>query len=165
MIKVKVEGIEQLTRDLMTMMVRHRPLFAKMLRHIGRTVQRTAVANAPKSPTKGQYAATLKGKRKSKASNMRFNPGGLERSIVFAVRENAFAVDVYVPVNSEAGKYAYKMHESHYDLGPGSEAKQKQQGRTIGREYLTRALDEEGPNITASIQSYVDEMAEKENRS
>jgi hypothetical protein len=177
MMTVKIEGIEALERDLTNMARTHQSLFVRALTHIGRTVQRAAKLNAPKSPTKSQYVGELnrqrelraaqgKKSRKAKSSSNRsdFAPGGLERSIRYEVRPFIGAVDIFVPVNSEAGQYAERMHETNYKLGPGSLAKKKQQSRAIGRDYITRAVTDEELNIMAALQSFVDDMAEAENR-
>jgi hypothetical protein len=42
----------------------------------------------------------------------------------------------------EGLKYARKMHEGRYNLGPGSRAKQASAGVEVGRKYLDRAYDE-----------------------
>ena len=50
---------------------------------------------------------------------------------------------IRVPVNATSSEYAIKMHEDNYNLGPNSIGKQAQTGQTVGRKFITRALDEE----------------------
>lgn len=43
-----------------------------------------------------------------------------------------------VIVKSENVPYAIYMHEKHYDLGPGSEAKDRSGEHRVGRKFVTR---------------------------
>lgn len=49
---------------------------------------------------------------------------------------------IYIPANSPAADYALYMHESHYNLGEQSLAKQAKVNVVVGRKYLERALNE-----------------------
>ncbi len=74
---------------------------------IGNFVQGKAVAYAPRSQTKAEYVATLKGGVTKRATSS-FHPGQLKKSIqqeVFADR-----VEIGVPSNIPAGRYAEKVH-------------------------------------------------------
>lgn len=55
------------------------------LTKVGILVQRDSIANAPCSPTKGQYKKTLKTARGRKRSTFKATPGGLEKSIKYEV--------------------------------------------------------------------------------
>lgn len=54
--------------------------------------------------------------------------------------EKSYAATVYIPVNSPAAHYAVKMHETEYNLGKNSLAKQQKVGVTVGPKYITRAI-------------------------
>jgi len=56
------------------------------------------------------------------------------------VFEKSYAATVYIPVNSPASHYAVKMHETEYNLGKNSIAKQAKVGVTVGPKYITRAI-------------------------
>ena len=78
-------------------------------------------------------------------------PGGLMRSITFA--SDAEKAEVFVASNSEAGKYAKKMHDdkglSWWNRGPGTEAK----GPQADHKFILRAIQDEGENMAKIIDS------------
>jgi len=65
--------------------------------------------------------------------------------------EKSYAATVYIPVNSPASHYAVKMHETEYNLGPNSLAKQQKVGVTVGPKYITRAILDNRENINKII--------------
>ena len=65
-----------------------------------------------------------------------YRDGDLERSISFKTGRNY--VDVMVPANSAAGRYAKIMHDGEYNLGKKSELK----GGGVGRLYIKRAIND-----------------------
>ena len=177
MIKVDIDGIQELRARLQTMLQRHYSLFKNALDEVGFVVQEAAIRRAPKSPTKEQYLKELnlkrlgrlvqgKKPRKSKSTTNRsdLNPGGLERSIRKRVSTVGGYVDVYVPVNAEAGKYAFRMHEDKYKLGIGSRQKQRG-GVMVGRKYIERGAEDKQRDIFDILESFVDDMVTSENRS
>lgn len=68
------------------------------------------------------------------------------------VYEKSHAAVVYVPSNSPASEYAIPMHENNYNIGPDSQMKQTKTGKTVGRKYITRAMDENHDKIVKLIQ-------------
>jgi hypothetical protein len=129
---------------------------------VGALVKDTAVKYAPKSPTQAEKrkrstatAAQWKAarKRRSARSTSRTTPGGLMRSIEFKATPE-FA-EVYVAANSEAGKYAFAIHElkgtAWKKRGPGTEAK----GAKADDKFITRAVQDNQANIAKIIQSGV----------
>ena len=66
--------------------------------------------------------------------------------------EKSHAAVVYVPSNSPASEYAIPMHENNYNIGPDSQMKQTKTGKTVGRKYITRAMDENHDRIVKLIQ-------------
>ena len=73
--------------------------------------------------------------------NAPYRDGYLERAIDFNTGKDF--VDIFVPVNSYAGKYAKRMHDSEYNLGEKSRAK----GSRAGRLYIKRAIDDNRDKI------------------
>ena len=67
------------------------------------------------------------------------------------------AAVIYVPANHQASSYAIKMHEGTYNLGPGSVAKQIRVGKTVGRKFITRALDNKRERLRKIIERYFKE--------
>lgn len=57
---------------------------------------------------------------------------GVDRRKVFTVSASAI---------NDGFDYAPAMHEGEYNLGPGSERKQSKSNFTVGRKYLSRAVD------------------------
>lgn len=68
------------------------------------------------------------------------------------VYEKSHAAVVYVPSNSPASEYAIPMHENNYNIGPDSQMKQAKTGKTVGKKYITRAMDENHDKIVKLIQ-------------
>jgi hypothetical protein len=84
------------------------------------------------------------GKRKFSYTRQKKNPGGLTRSIRVEFQGDE-AAHVFVPTNSEAGKYARYIHDQRYikwrNLGPGSVAKASG-GKPVGEKFIERAYSE-----------------------
>lgn len=89
-----------------------------------------------------------------------FKEGHLTESIrgeVEKERDGNMIGIVYVPSNHQAASYAVKMHEGTYNLGPGSVAKQQRVGKTVGRKFITRALDNKQDRLRKIIKRYFKE--------
>ena len=100
---------------------------------VGEFVKRQAVLNAPISPTKTQYIASLKtGKLRTKSRT--FNPGSLQNSIHYKATKSRIRLIAQTP-------YAQRMERSRYNLGPGSRAKSGK-GHQVGRQYLRRSVED-----------------------
>ena len=79
--------------------------------------------------------------------------GNLANSITgeaLAYRKSWAAV-VYVPINSQASRYAVPMHENEYRLGENSLAKQDKVAVAVGPRYLARAVEDNQDKIKAII--------------
>jgi hypothetical protein len=81
----------------------------RMLTAIGTIVLGKSRAYAPRSMTKSEYVATLKG-GKTKRATSSFTSGSLKSSITSEVFKDR--VEIGVPSNSKAGAYAEKVHET-----------------------------------------------------
>ena len=66
--------------------------------------------------------------------------------------EKSHAAVIYVPSNSPASEYAIAMHENNYNIGPDSQMKQAKTGKTVGKKYISRTLDENHDRIIRIIQ-------------
>lgn len=126
----------------------------RALYRAGALVKDTAVRYAPKSPTtqerkrmskatKAQWAAAKA--RRSARSTSRDTPGGLMRSIQFkATKDNA---EIFVAANSEAGRYAFAIHElkgkTWKNRGVGTIAK----GSQADDKFITRAIKDREEDI------------------
>jgi len=112
-------------------------------------VHKDAVRNAPRSPLQRQKNSQRKTKgdtsgRKKPTATTRAKPQGLERSISFAVDASKLEGSVFVSANSEAGKYAKRIHDERYktwqNLGIGSRGKPAT-GQGVGEKFIERAVD------------------------
>ncbi|NMD86296.1 hypothetical protein HF882_06825 [Victivallis vadensis] len=99
-----------------------------------------------------EVAADLSGEAKDRAP---LREGFLTEAIRGeAGTENGRAVAVIsVPSNSQAAPYAVKMHEEEYELGENSRAKQLRTGKTVGRKFISRAIDDNRDRIRKIIES------------
>ena len=116
-----------------------------------------AKLNCPRSPKREELDALRNTDRKVKRkprAHSRPSPGGLIRSIDSA--SNSAGAAVYVAANSEAGKYARKMHDdkgvSWFKRGPGTVAR----GARADAKFISRAIDENQTQIRVIIDSELD---------
>ena len=107
---------------------------------------REAKANAPRSPTMKQQSATLKRKKRTAR---RMLPGGLEKSIEYEATETGCSV--FVASNSQAGKYAKRIHDEKgvtwRNRGPGTIAK----GQRADDKFIERAIRDNAQNFAHII--------------
>ena len=103
---------------------------------------RESKANAPRSPTMKQHSATLKRKKRTAR---RMLPGGLEKSIEYEATETGCSV--FVARNSQAGKYAKRIHDEKgvtwRNRGPGTIAK----GARADEKFIERAIKDNVQNF------------------
>ena len=103
---------------------------------------REAKANAPRSPTMKQHSATLKRKKRTAR---RMLPGGLEKSIEYEASETGCSV--FVARNSQAGRYAKRIHDekgvSWRNRGAGTIAK----GSRADDKFIERAIRDNAQNF------------------
>lgn len=107
---------------------------------------------APRSPTVGDIrkatgrAMTI---RKARGTS-RPKPGGLERSIEFEA--DATSATVFVAANSEAGAYAFKIHElkgvEWYNRGIGTISK----GPKADDQFIVRAIRDNAKDAFAILE-------------
>lgn len=115
-------------------------------------VHNDAVRNAPRSPTQKQKNSQRKTKRNTKRSKKatattRAKPGGLERSIGQDVNDARCEGTVFVPINSEAGRYAVRIHDEKGTKwqyrGKGTEKK----GGRADEKFIERAVIDDEPKV------------------
>ena len=120
----------------------------------------TVLADVPRrtSGALREIAAEVSGEAKDLAP---FREGHLTESIRSEVVNDssghATAAVVYIPANHQAASYAVKMHEGTYNLGKGSVMKQQRVGKTVGRKFITRALDNKRERLRRIIEYYFEE--------
>lgn len=124
---MRIEGVNEISGGLARLNRVIAEKHAIALRRATLLVHRESVMNAPRSPTSAQLFRLRKTKgktRRNPGAHSRPKPGGLRRSIEFDVKPK-FG-EVYVALNSEAGKYAAKIHDERYitwtNRGPGTVA-------------------------------------------
>lgn len=144
------------------------PTLSRANYRIGALVKDTAVKYAPKSPTtaerkkrsnatKAQWKAAAK--RRKKRSTSRDKPGGLMRSITFL--SNPRHSEIFVALNSEAGKYAIRIHDekgrSWHKRGPGTVAK----GPEADDKFIERAVKDNENDILKILQNEAEKAIQK----
>lgn len=65
----------------------------------------------------------------------------------------SIATVIFVPSNAPSSEYAIPMHEGFYRLGPDSLLKQAKVNVSVGRKYITNAIDDNRRDITIIIRS------------
>lgn len=126
----------------------------RMLYRAGALVRDTAVRYAPKSPTMAEKEARSTGtkaqreagkRRRQDRATSRPMPGGLMRSIEMRATESN--AEIFCAANSEAGKYAWRIHEEKgktwFRRGVGTVAK----GAKADDKFIERALKDNAENI------------------
>jgi len=164
-VDVKLIGFDRVLKDLARVKNEAPKSLERIHYRISTRWRDFAVRYAPKSPTdkerKKQSRATAAQwkaarKRRSKTSTSRRKPGGLMHSIT--ARSNEKFAEVFVPVNSEAGGYAFKMHEEKgqtwFKRGAGTIAK----GAKADAKYITRAGEDEAPRFIEIINDELERL-------
>ena len=95
----------------------------------------------------------------SKGSKDRPMPGGLMRSIT--MRSTDSLVEVFVPANSPAGQYTFKIHEEKgirwKERGPGTQAK----GPQADDKFITRAATDKRNEFRLIVESEIAKALQK----
>ncbi len=122
----------------------------------GMIAKREAVRNAPRSSTQSTKNNLRKTSRRRKAderSTGRAKPGGLERSV--SMTHGSDNAEVFIATNSEAGKYAFRMHEqkgiSWHERGPGT----IQKGGRADDKFIERAINENQDEFAKIIKTEI----------
>lgn len=144
----------------------------RMMYRIGAAVKDTAVKYAPKSPTQAEKrkastatAAQWKAAkaRRNARSTTRAAPGGLMRSIAFKSDRNS--AEIFVAANSEAGKYAFAIHElkgvTWHNRGVGTVAK----GAKADEKFIERAIADKEDAIRAIAEDQMNKAITQANGS
>jgi hypothetical protein len=91
---------------------------------------------------------------KDPRSTTRPMPGGLMKSIAFSSSDSH--AEIFVPSNSPAGSYAFKIHElkgsKWKERGPGTQAK----GSQADDKFIMRAITDNEGNIIAIMKDQID---------
>jgi len=142
-IVVSVRGYEAAAARLQAAAAAGALAIASAMRQIAKVAHREAVKNAPISPTAALLKAARKTDRKvtrKARATSRPKPGGLERSISFM--SDGDTAKVFVASNSEAGRYAFRIHNEKgvtwRRRGLGTVAK----GGRADEKFIFRAIDQ-----------------------
>lgn len=145
---VEVRGLDEVMRSFKDAGRIAAVVADRGLPRVGKLVRDEAKINAPRSPTKEEFSATLK--RKKVTDRNDFFPGGLEQSIEYAVHFSQ--VFIFVRDNSPAGKYAKRIHDEKgrtwRNRGPGTIAK----GEQADEKFIERAIRDKGGDIDLIFQ-------------
>ena len=151
MAEISIQGADAVVRHLAAIPPELDKALDRALKRCGQLAVREAKRNAPKSPTKTQFSATLK--RKKRTSRRTFTPGGLEKSIEYEVQGDRCSV--FVSRNSFAGKYAARIHDERnktwWDRGPGTIAK----GQQAREKFIERAITDNQDKFLSIIESEI----------
>ena len=159
---IEIRGLQQVLARNRRILSKFPGEQAKIMARIANITRAESVSNAPISPTKGQYEGEVSARHAQKKANSTgqqarvrfksrqdsFNPGGLQRSI--KTSHSAQKAVIFVPSNSEAGKYADYIHNGTYKLGIGSRAKAAA-GHDVGPKFIERAIDKLRPKYLMII--------------
>ncbi len=187
-VSIHLPGLKAALRELDRASGQTRDGIRRALFRIGATVKRTAVRYAPISPTTAMlrrfqkaggaegttiFSGTGKNRRRVTLTGFYANrldallsddpqsesgpkPGGLMRSITFA--SDADTAEIFVPSNSEAGKYARKIHDdkgiSWWKRGPGTQAK----GPQAREKFILRAIQDNEDTALKIIDSEMEKV-------
>lgn len=157
-LSTEMAGVDEALADLALVGENANDAIVAAMTRIALLGQREARRNAPRSPSMKILKALRKTKRKvtrNPRAVSRAKPGGLERSIEgeMIVGPNFTHVDavVFVSANSEAGRYAAKVHDQKgvtwHTRGPGTVVK----GDRADSLYIDRALRDNAGNFVDII--------------
>ena len=151
-VKVNTTELTRLMKKINRVSKKSPSLIKKMFTDIGQMVQEKAAELAPRSMTKAEYVSTLKGgvtKRKTSS----FTSTALQKSIRFDVKKNR--VEIGVPSNSPAGKYAEKMHD---EKGKSWDNLGKQNDPVATDKFIFKAYNEESKAIEKELEHLLDKV-------
>ena len=160
---VTVTGIKEVQAHLLQLSDEIAAAVGGALSETTTAVLAKSILNAPISPTMAQLKRVKRKtrqdtrKRKKAGSYSRPVPGGLERSIEMEYDQTELRGEVFVAANSEAGKYAERIHDDKYvswhNRGIGTIAK----GSQADDLFIERALDSEAENLDNRIEKALTE--------
>ena len=160
---VTLGGLSAALRTLDKAAERSDVVIQRALKRIGFQVQATAMEYAPRSATDTDSRKAKKQAGSSKPRKKRkpipggqggTEPGGLERSIEFEVRGSD--VEIFVADNSDAGPYAWIIHEEKGNLWKNRGLGTVSKGQKADEKFITRAIEDEENAALLIIQSEID---------
>ena len=150
----ELKGLQELVAATRAIQAKVEKARAEALKASALTVHALARRYAPISPTQAQRNALRKTKRRvvrKATAHTRAKPGGLTRSIEFYAGPDY--ASVFVAANSEAGKYAAKIHDEKFKTwkrrGIGTIAK----GSQADEKFIERALADSEKKIDAIFEA------------
>jgi hypothetical protein len=167
-VQIKYQDMEKFATMIALSGADVRPMLLRAHTRMGAKVLATARLYSPKSPTlqerkksskatKAQWAAAAK--RKSATATSRAMPGTLQNSIMLLA--TAKIAEVFVPINSPAGAYAWKIHEewgkTWFYRGVGTIAK----GPQADHKFIERAINDNEQALVSILDSEIDKLRSK----
>lgn len=164
-IEFEYQDLKRLERRLLSEGRRTGPMMRRIHTRVGARVLDRAKRYAPKSPTdqerrsvsratKAQWSAAKK--RRSATATSRTKPGALQNSI--QLRATHLLAEIFVPTNSPAGAYAWKMHEEKgktwHNRGIGTVKK----GEKADEKFIERAINDSEQELVAIIQDETEKI-------
>lgn len=123
-----------------------------MFKTIGAIVGKKARTYAPRSMTKSEYVSTLVG-GVTERNTTSFTSGSLKNSITTDVFKDR--VEISVPSNSAAGKYAEKMHD---EKGKTWKRVGWQNDSKATDKYITKAYEDSTKDIDRALDNLLDKL-------
>lgn len=150
-------GVEAVLREIQKAGQEVERKGTRAMYRIGTLVKDTAQKYAPISPSMSQMASIRRGskaqlaaakKRRKASATTRAKPGTLQNAIQMAHAKDR--AEIFVPSNSGAGKYAFRIHEegpngtgawANYGIGT------LMKGNGAGDKFIKRAIDDKERDI------------------
>jgi hypothetical protein len=122
-------------------------------RHIAVLVHKTARWYAPISPSRNDLNKALK--RRKRTRRKLVTPGGLQRSV--GMRHSRDEARIFVAANSEAGRYAVKIHDERGQTWNNRGLGTVRKGPQAREMFIARAIDDNLPQIRQIIEAQVEQ--------
>lgn len=157
-IVVTVEELNAAVNHLFRIAGASGPVFRRAIYRCATQARDRAVEYAPRSPTVGDIRKATGRKMKIRKARgvSRPKPGGLERSIDFQV--NADNAEIFVSAGSEAGLYAFRIHEEKgktwHHRGVGTISK----GAKADDKFIERGIKDRTPQMMAILVNEVEKL-------
>ena len=158
-IVITLEGLQEALLVLDRLARRTEGAMKRTLFRIATTIKDTAVDYAPISPTQQLInrarVTRRKVPRKARAYS-RTKPGGLRRSIDFTATETD--AEIFVASNSEAGPYAWRIHNERWNKWFKRGLGTKAAGEQAREKFIERAIIDRADDSQRIIQDMTNKV-------
>lgn len=154
---IELQGLDAALKTLEATAGASEKIMLRTLYRIAALVHDVSQTYAPRSPTVGDIrkATGRRMKIRKDRGTSRPKPGGLERSIDMAV--DSHDATIFVASNSEAGLYAFRIHEEKGETWQNRGIGTISKGPQADDEFIVRAIKDEQGNILKIIESGQDQ--------